>query len=71
MKKLIAPIIVTAFVVLYVVFYFGFILFLLDNLALKIILGVIPLAFTAVMIYVLIERIKEIRSNEEDDLSKY
>lgn len=71
MKKLIAPIIVTAFVVLYVVFYFGFILFLLDNLALKIILGVIPLAFSAVMIYVLIERIKEIRSNEEDDLSKY
>lgn len=71
MKKLIAPIIVTAFVVLYVVFYFGFILFLLDNLALKIILGVIPLAFTAVMIYVLIERIKEIRSNEEDDLSEY
>ena len=37
----------------------------------KFLLGVIPLALAAAMIYVCIERIKEIRSGEEDDLGKY
>jgi hypothetical protein len=36
------------------------------------ILGIgIPLVFVGVCVYVLVERIKEIRSGEEDDLSKY
>jgi hypothetical protein len=34
-------------------------------------LGIIPAIFSGIMIYVLIERIKEIRSGEEDDLGKY
>jgi hypothetical protein len=41
------------------------------SLTIKIIGTLIPLALIGVSVYVLIERIKEIRSGEEDDLSKY
>ena len=37
----------------------------------KTLMAIIPLAFAMVNIYVLFERIKEIRSGEEDDLSQY
>ena len=37
----------------------------------KILFGVIPLALIGVVVYVLVERMNEIRSGEEDDLSKY
>ncbi|MGN1343819.1 MAG: hypothetical protein ACI4U3_04520 [Traorella sp.] len=71
-KKMIAPIIVTIIVLL----YFGGIayLFFVDKmlpLIWKAILVVIPLLFAGVGVYVLYERIQEIRSGEEDDLSKY
>ena len=69
-KKQIAPIIVTAIMVLYYITYFGFLLSLIDGIW-KWILGIIPLAFSAVMLKVCIERIKEIKKGEEDDLSKY
>ena len=56
-NKLIAPIVITALVVLYFIW---------------IIAGsVIPLCLAGVMIYVLAQRVKEIRSGEEDDLSQY
>ena len=69
-KKLIAPIIVTAIMVLYYIAYFGFLIALIDGIW-KWFLGIIPLAFTAVMLKVCIERINEIKKGEEDDLSKY
>ena len=69
-KKLIAPIIVTILIVLYYVVYFGFLISLLEG-AWKYALGIIPLAFSAVMVKVCIERINEIKKGEEDDLSKY
>ena len=69
-KKLIAPIIVTAIMVLYYIAYFGFLISLIDGIW-KWLLGIIPLAFSAVMLKVCIERIKEIRRGEEDDLSEY
>ena len=69
-KKLIAPIIVTAIMVLYYVAYFGFLIVLLDSIW-KWLLGIIPLALSAVMLKVCIERINEIKKGEEDDLSKY
>ena len=69
-KKLIAPIIVTAVMVLYYVAYFGFVIALLDGVW-KWLLCIIPLALTAVMLKVCIERISEIKKGEEDDLSKY
>ncbi len=69
-KKLIAPIIVTAIMVIYYVVYFGFLIALIEGIW-KWFLGIIPLAFVAVTIKVCIERIKEIKKGEEDDLSKY
>ena len=69
-KKLIAPIIVSAIMVLYYVVYFGILMAVLDGIW-KWLLGMIPLAFTAVMLKVCIERINEIKKGEEDDLSKY
>lgn len=69
-KKLIAPIIVTAIMVLYYIAYFGFLIALIDGIW-KWLLGIIPLALSAVMLKVCIERINEIKKGEEDGLSKY
>jgi hypothetical protein len=38
---------------------------------LKFLLGIIPLVLSAVMIYVCVQRINEIKGGEEDDLSQY
>ena len=69
-KKLIAPILVTIIMVIYYVVFFGFLIALIDGVW-KWLLGIIPLAISAVMLKVCIERIKEIKKGEEDDLSKY
>ena len=69
-NKMIAPIIITALMVIYYVFYFGLLVWYIDGI-LKYILGIIPLIFTIMMVAVCIERIKEIKKGEEDDLSKY
>ena len=69
-KKMTAPIIITIIVVLYYVVYFGILIALLDGIW-KWLLGIIPLALSAVMLKVCIERINEIKKGEEDDLSKY
>ena len=71
-KKMIAPVIITLILLLY---YIGFahVCIFVDGtpLLLQLLGGIIPLLLGGVCIYVLIERIKEIRSGEEDDLSKY
>lgn len=71
-KKMIAPIIIA---VIFVLYYGGFAavcLFLPEiPILIKLMFGIIPLALAGVMIYVVVTRIKEIRSGEEDDLSKY
>ncbi len=69
-KKLIAPIIVTAIMVLYYIAYFSFLIALIDGIW-KWFLGIVPVAFIAVTLNVCIERINEIKKGEEDDLSKY
>ena len=69
-KKMTAPIVVTAIMILYYVVYFGFLISLIEGVW-KYALGVIPLVFSAVMVKVCIERIREIKKGEEDDLSKY
>ena len=69
-KKIIAPIIITAILILYYITYFGFLISLLDGIW-KYALGIIPLVFSGIMIYVCIERINEIKKGEEDDISKY
>jgi len=69
-KKMIAPIVITVIMILYYIAYFGFLLSLLDGIW-RYLLGVIPLVFSAIMIYVCIERINEIKKGEEDDISQY
>ncbi|MBQ2938814.1 MAG: hypothetical protein IJE00_00430 [Clostridia bacterium] len=69
-KKIIAPIIITAILILYYITYFGFLISLLNGIW-KYVLGIIPLVLSGIMIYVCIERINEIKKGEEDDISKY
>ena len=69
-KKIMAPILVTIIMILYYVVYFGFLISLIDGVW-KWLLGIIPLTFSAIMLKVCIERIREIKKGEEDDLSKY
>ena len=69
-KKMVAPIVVTVLMVAYYVAYFGVLITLVNGIW-KLILGLLPLAFSAVMVKVCIERIREIKKGEEDDLSQY
>ena len=69
-KKMIAPLVVTVLTLLYFAVYFGFLISLLPGIW-KYAFGILPLVFSAVMIYVCVERIKEIKKGEEDDLSQY
>ena len=70
--KLIAPIVITALLCLWMLFYGSVFLFVpgLPVLA-KVLGGVIPLCLGGVAVYNLVERIQEIRSGEEDDLDNY
>jgi len=69
---MIAPIIITVVLALYYIGY-GIVIFLIDTLPpfVKILGGVVPLFVVGAIVYVLIERIKEIKKGEEDDLDKY
>ena len=69
-NKFLAPIIITAILILYYAVYFGFLIVLLGGIW-KYILGLFPVAFAAITVAVCIERIKEIKKGEEDDISKY
>ena len=69
-NKMIAPIVILVIIILYYVVYFGILIALLYGVW-KWLLGIIPLALSAVMLKVCIERINEIKKGEEDDLSKY
>ena len=69
-EKMMAPIVISVIVVLYYIAYFGFLISMLDGIW-KYVLGIVPLALSAVMVKVCIERIQEIKKGEEDDLSKY
>lgn len=70
-KKMVAPIVVTVLLIVYYGLYFGLLMWLMEFMWLRVLFGIIPVALGAVMIYVCIQRIQEIRSGEEDDLSKY
>ena len=69
-KKMLPPIVISVIIIFYYVVYFGILITLLDGIW-KYVLGIIPIIFSAVMIKVCIERIKEIKEGEEDDISKY
>jgi hypothetical protein len=69
-RKMAAPIGITVLIVAYYAVFFGVLMRVTGGLA-RVLLGIVPLALAAVMIYVCVQRIQEIRSGEEDDLSKY
>ena len=69
-KGMIAPVIITVLLIVYYIAYFGLMISLLEG-ALKYLLGILPLLFSGVMIKVCLERLKEIKEGNEDDLSKY
>ena len=69
-NKMRAPIVISVIIILYYVVYFGILIALLVGVW-KWLLGIIPLALSAVMLKVCIERIKEIKKGEADDLRKY
>ncbi len=70
--KMIAPVIVAIVIIIY---YIGIAVFFTVipgiPVGFKILMIVVPLILSAVMLGVLISRIKEIQGGEEDDLSQY
>jgi hypothetical protein len=71
LKKIIAPVIVVFVIVLYYAII-GTLLFKYNVLNIIKIIALLPPVFAmGGMIYVLVERIKEINGGEEDDLGKY
>ena len=69
-KKIITTIFFTLGGIVYYIIYFGVLIYFIDGI-LKYVLGIVPIIFVALFIYVCIERIKEIQGGEEDDLSQY
>lgn len=69
--KLIAPIIITIFTVIILMLYFFLWSIVPISAPIKVVLLLGLLALMGVSVYTLVERIEEIRSGEEDDLSKY
>ena len=71
-KKLIAPIIISLVIMLY---YIGFTIIVIKmehlSMLFKLLGGLVPLVFAGVILSMLIQRIKEIKSGEEDDLGQY
>lgn len=70
-KKKIAPIIIGALMIVVFIIYIVSIVILPIPILIKIIGTAIFLGLIGLMIYVVIERIKEIEKGEEDDLSNY
>jgi hypothetical protein len=69
-KQMVATIVISTLVVLYYVVYFCVLQRCLEG-AWKLLLGGVPLAMSGVMVYVCIQRLREIKGGETDDLSKY
>lgn len=70
-KKLMAPVITTCLLVAYFIYFaVQWTSVPLRGFA-KLVGIVVPVALMGVSVYVLVERIREIRSGEEDDLGKY
>lgn len=71
-QKLIAPVVITVFLVLYLIGY-TVLCFFIPGIptVVKLVGALIFLLLAGCCVYVLTERIKEIRSGEEDDLDNY
>ena len=70
-RKMTAPIVITVLVIVYFFVYFGLLIRFVEIGWLKVLLWVVPALLGAAMIGVCIQRIREIKGGEEDDLSQY
>ena len=70
-KKIAGAVISAGAIILYYVIFFGIIMSEVERPVVKILLGAGPALIAAALIFVLIQRIKEIKGGEEDDLGKY
>ncbi|WP_346870289.1 hypothetical protein [Clostridium sp. UBA5119] len=74
MGKIILTIVITVLMLLFAIFYFGGIVFVTFAEGIKllpIILLLIAIGIGGAIIYNMIERIKEIKGGDENDISKY
>ena len=65
-----SPIIVTVCMLIYWALYFGLLITFLPGIF-KIVFGILSLVFGAAIIYVCLERIKEIDRTDDEELRKY
>ena len=70
-KKMIAPVIITVLLLLYLGVYWYLIMEATEFQPFMIFLAIPVLLLGAGLVYVLLSRIREIRSGEEDDLDNY
>ena len=70
-KKMAAPIVITILFLMYLVIYLGLVIMAAGWSTAMLLLAIPLIALGIGMVYVLKERIKEIRSGEEDDLDNY
>lgn len=70
-QKMIAPIVITALLVIFLLVYLTLVAYVPFPIIIKILFGIIIMALIGVSFFVFAERLKEIRSGEEEDLSKY
>lgn len=70
-SKLIAPIIVSVLLCLYYLAFIIVCFIITVPLIIKLLFALIPAALFGVVIYVLVQRINEIRSGEENDIGQY
>jgi len=70
-KKLAAPLVIVFLVSLYILGVTRVLLRFNLTLTIKAAVIIVPLAIVGTLLFVLWERIREIRSGEEDDLGKY
>jgi hypothetical protein len=71
LKKIIAPLIVVLVILAINAGYFTTVITIPIPVIVKIMFGIGSVSVSGALIYVLIERIKEIRKEDEDDLGKY
>lgn len=70
-KKMIAPIVITILLIIYLSLFIWGWSYINVPFWVKVIGIIIPVFLIGTSIFVLVERIKEIRSGDEDDISKY
>ncbi|MBR6155160.1 MAG: hypothetical protein IKQ43_12060 [Treponema sp.] len=70
-KSILEAVIVTIIILGFYGVYFGIFISQMNSMLVKLLVGIIPAILGVMMIYVCIQRIREIKGGQEDDLGKY